>query len=389
MRTLVGLVMAGALAFCVGAQDPDTAKKKADEPKKKEVRKAPEITLKVGDAAPAIKADKWMQCPEIKDLKPGNVYVMEFWATWCGPCIVMMPHLSELHEQYKNKGVVIVGFTSKDPNNSEKKVDEFIKKRGPKLGYGFAYADNRDTHEAWMRAAGQNGIPCTFVVGKDGKIAYIGHPMFLDAVLPRVVSGAWKLPEDLERIEVLKKEYSEASRALAGANAEEGLKKFAEFEAKYPEMTKIPYAQGPKLRAMIKTGKTEDAKAFATKLIAGAAKTDDEGMINTVASTLIGPGAKDNPDLVKLAKDAAQKLVGMVGENDPRGQMTLALVLFADGDKDKAKTVAEKAVELAPENAREFYKDRLADVLGIERKAKLKAVPLTPQKKVEKKGDGN
>ena len=51
-----------------------------------------------------------------------------------------------------------------------------------------------------MKAANQNGIPCSFVVGKDGTIAYIGHPMYLDEVLPKVVAGKWT-PEDAKEFE--------------------------------------------------------------------------------------------------------------------------------------------------------------------------------------------
>ena len=61
----------------------------------------------------------------------------------------------------------------------------FVEKRGPKLGYTFAYADDRETYDAYMKAAGQGGIPCSFVVDKDGKIAYIGHPMYLGLVICR------------------------------------------------------------------------------------------------------------------------------------------------------------------------------------------------------------
>ena len=67
-----------------------------------------------------------------------------------------------------------------------------VKRSVPRRHYSFAFADNRDTDAAWMRAAGRNGIPCTFVVDQDGKVAYVGHPMFIDAVLPKVLDRTWK-----------------------------------------------------------------------------------------------------------------------------------------------------------------------------------------------------
>src|SRR5258708_35811404 len=107
--------------------------------------KKPEASLKVGDPAPKLKADKWLQGSEVTEFASGKVYVVEFWATWCGPCIVMMPHMSEMQAEYRDKGVTFIGFSAKDTNgNTKEKVEAFVTKRGPKLGYTFAFADNRD-----------------------------------------------------------------------------------------------------------------------------------------------------------------------------------------------------------------------------------------------------
>src|SRR6201988_1870124 len=91
--------------------------------------------LSVGDPAPPLSVSTWLQGSEVKNFEPGKVYVVEFWATWCGPCIVMMPHLAELQERYRGQGVVVVGYTAKDDNNGAEKVAAFVTKRGPKLGY--------------------------------------------------------------------------------------------------------------------------------------------------------------------------------------------------------------------------------------------------------------
>jgi thiol-disulfide isomerase/thioredoxin len=193
-----------------------------------------EITLRPGDAAPALKADKWFQGNEVKAFEAGKVYVVEFWAVWCGPCIVMMPHLSELHHEFKSKGVTIIGFSSKDTINSVEKVTDFVEKRGPKLGYTFAYEDNRDTNAKFMKAAGQSGIPCSFVIDKAGKIAYIGHPMFLDAVLPKVVDGTWDCSKGEAESTRLKEQYTKAAKALMSKDAEEGLAEYTKLAASQP-----------------------------------------------------------------------------------------------------------------------------------------------------------
>jgi thiol-disulfide isomerase/thioredoxin len=128
--TVLGLVTAAAVAADKeGIKKEDSSKE--PEPK----------ALKVGDKAPQLTVSKWMQGKAVSAFTPGKTYVVEFWATWCGPCIIMMPHLGELQAEFKDKGLTVIGYTTKDPMNTEQKVADFVAKRGPKLGYTFAYGD--------------------------------------------------------------------------------------------------------------------------------------------------------------------------------------------------------------------------------------------------------
>jgi len=319
----------------------------ADDPKETPTKKV----LKAGDPAPALKATKWLQGKEIETFEPGRVYVVEFWATWCGPCIVMMPHLSELQAEYKDKGVTIIGHSSKDPRNSEAQVTAFVKKRGPKLGYTFAYADNRDTNNAWMVAAGKNGIPCSFVVDKEGKIAYIGHPMYLDVVLPRVVEGKWndKSKREVDRIE---KEVNGLFTALRKTDREATLNLFKDFETRNPALSHIPYFIGPKMDMMLKTKKMNDARKMAEDVLARAIKQDDPTALRTVSSIMRSDAAKGNKDLLALSLRAAQAMVKVAGEDDAMALFNLAEAYFATGDRAKAREYGKKAVEAADTPAR-------------------------------------
>src|SRR5213078_3372942 len=117
--------------------------------------------LSVGDRAPELHIAKWVKGEPITGYEKGRVYVVEFWATWCGPCIASMPHLSALQKEYKGKATFI-GVTSVDKHgNTLEKVEKMVADKGETMGYTVAWDNDRATNEAFMEASGQGGIPCS------------------------------------------------------------------------------------------------------------------------------------------------------------------------------------------------------------------------------------
>jgi thiol-disulfide isomerase/thioredoxin len=131
----------------------------------------PAPSLKVGDPAPALAVGTWVKGEPVAALQKGTVYVVECWATWCGPCRATIPHLTEL--QKKHKEAVFIGVAVNDETG---KVKEFVKTMGDKMDYRVGTDDKNKTSKNWLDAAGQDGIPCAFVVDKAGKLAWVGHP---------------------------------------------------------------------------------------------------------------------------------------------------------------------------------------------------------------------
>ena len=105
----LAIVTAAALVAASGAVAQDTATKPAGQPAAKAEAKK---KLAVGDRAPALTVEKWVKGEPVTGFEKGKTYVVEFWATWCGPCIASMPHLSALQKEYKDK-VTIIGVTTK------------------------------------------------------------------------------------------------------------------------------------------------------------------------------------------------------------------------------------------------------------------------------------
>jgi thiol-disulfide isomerase/thioredoxin len=342
------LFLAASFAAFASYLYADEAKKADDPPaaKKPAPPKKPEVTLKVGDPAPTLKADKWLQGSEVAAFAPDKVYVVEFWATWCGPCIVMMPHMAEMQAEYRDKGVTFIGFSAKDPTNTEEKVAEFVKKRGPKLGYTFAYGDNREIYTAWMTAAGQGGIPCSFVIDKAGKIAYIGHPMYLDYVLPKVVAGQWS-EDDANAIKDIEKKINETFRAINDKDPEVGLKALAELDAKYPWAKNVPYFIVPKITRLALAKKNDEACQMAKDVLAKAQSHEDTALLGSLAYSLRSPDMKENKELLNVAVSAAEANVKLLGETDFNAVSNATETHFAAGDKAKATAYAAKAIAAA------------------------------------------
>ena len=131
--------------------------------------------LKVGDDAPNIFIKDWVkgEAFDLSKAKDKDVIVVEFWATWCPPCKASIPHMSEMQDHFKSKGVTFIGVTDED----KELVSKFLKNGwDEKMRYRVAVDNENKTSDAWMKASNQRGIPTAFVV-QGGKLKWIGHPM--------------------------------------------------------------------------------------------------------------------------------------------------------------------------------------------------------------------
>lgn len=353
----LSLAVALLLATCGLAVAQDTTAP-AKAPAKTEAKS--EATLKVGDPAPALTIEKWIKGEPVTGFESGRVYVVEFWATWCGPCIASMPHLTHLQKQFKDQGLTIIGVTSADPNNSLKAVEKMVQDKGDVMGYTVAWDKERTTSTAFMKAARQSGIPCSFVVDKAGKIAYIGHPMFLDMVLPETIAGTWDAKTGGEKISQAEKDLSGLYRSMRGDPAE-AIAAIDAFEKKYPTLsdlsTKIKY------NAQLMAG---DAGAYITgeKLLAKHIEAKDAEGLNELAWTIVDPQGDVKNKNIEFALKAAQEANRLSGEKDAAILDTLARCWFIKGEKSKAIEIQKKAISFAKGNMKAELEDVLAEYEG-------------------------
>lgn len=99
----------------------------------------------------------------------GSPLLLEFWATWCGPCRQSIPHLNRIHQTFGPRGLIVLGVT-REPRNT---VVDF--QREVPMDYSVAL----DPQGTLTQRLGVRGIPAAFLVNRLGEIVWQGHPMQL------------------------------------------------------------------------------------------------------------------------------------------------------------------------------------------------------------------
>lgn len=325
--------------------------------------------LGIGDPAPKLEVNEFLKGEAVKEFKPGQIYVVEFWATWCGPCRATIPHLSKLQKQYGDK-VTFIGVSVWERDAS--KVVPFIKEMGEKMEYRVATdkvgkdedASDGPMAKNWMTAAEQDGIPASFIVNGEGKIAWIGHPGQIDKVLEEVVAGTYDMNKAIAKAKkdkAAKAKLRQLSADLSKARAEGPAAMVKVLDAAIKDTPELEEQVGTfkfNQMALDKDANQDDVIKYGERLVSELFK--DDGMkLNEIAWAFVDPARpnKANKAQIALALKAAQRGVDVSKGKDHAVIDTLACAHFANGDTAKAIECIEKALKMAPDE--QEYKDRL------------------------------
>jgi thiol-disulfide isomerase/thioredoxin len=317
-------------------------------------------SLKIGDKAPSLEVSRWVKGEKVERLEKDQTYVVEFWATWCGPCIQTIPHLTKLQKEFKDKGIKFIGVSvwEQDP----KAVDPFVKHMGDKMVYSVAMDEvpkdeepnNGKMAKNWMAASGAQGIPTAFIV-KDGLIAWIGHPGSIDKPLEKVTEPNFDLAKFISdarerqaKQAVIQKKleaFQEKFENLGiNASQQKMLELFVKTTAESPELEEELGNTTYELMFFLGEKNTSN---YGLKLVEGVYK-DNAEMLNQIAWLNLDPDSNVPADRrdYKLALKAAIQANELTKGTNGAIADSLALAYFKTGDPVKALAIQEKVIKL-------------------------------------------
>ncbi len=174
--------------------------------------------------APDISIKEWVYGEKYPlDYMAGNPYVVDFWATWCGPCLQTMPIMEEIHEKYAAKGLRVLGLSVDDETGV---VEDFIEDNNIK----YSIAMDKNTSGDY----GIRGLPTVVVIDAAGVVQWGGHPA--DEVFEKVVKAV---------VEKSPKPILKGLDLSDFEGIEEQLKEGKSFKKAIKELEKIAKSQSP------------------------------------------------------------------------------------------------------------------------------------------------
>jgi thiol-disulfide isomerase/thioredoxin len=297
--------------------------------------------LQIGAEAPPTDISHVLKGEAIEEFENGKIYVLEFWATWCGPCRTSMPHISELQEHYKDYDVTFIGI-SDEPVET---VQTFIDKPewDKKTRYTIAVDPDKSAYQHYMGGTGSRGIPTAFIVGKDGRLEWYGHPMEIDTVIEAVVKDTW----DRDNFKQVLELRTQLQTAMREGNNQEAMTLLNKL-AKVDPANAASYSF---TRYRLVATTSDDAKKIKEAgEQASKAAWDDAQSLNMIAWFTVDEAGVNSRDL-KMAMKAAKRADELSDGKNAAILDTVARIYHDQGHLKDAIAWQKKAVAAAGEDS--------------------------------------
>jgi thiol-disulfide isomerase/thioredoxin len=305
---------------------------------------------KAGDAVTLDSLGKaeWITGAAPAAWEPGKLYILECWATWCGPCIAAIPHVDELYDKYQEKGLRVIGMNVWE--DGKDKVGGFVKTKGDGMSYPVAYVGKGgDFENTWLKPAGVRGIPHAFVV-KDGKVLLTTHPSQLtEPVIEGLLAGGDAETKALEGIKTAQKKQEDTGKVMQAFRQASAKKEIAGMEQAIADLkaldAKSRYLGTMEFEVLLAKKDWTGAESAMTKL-------EGDPMLAMLVSSTARELANDPEAPAGFRKSVATRFAADIEKRPHPGYLhILAKLQWSLGEKEEAVATAVRGAELAKSTA--------------------------------------
>jgi thiol-disulfide isomerase/thioredoxin len=339
-----------------------------------------EISMKellVGDLVPDFAFSEFLEGEPLWALARGTIHVIEFWASWCAPCVQAIPDLNRLQAQHPE--IVVIGVVAME---NDDKARAFVEKKRGEIRYRIAlqaatpqpttqgHRDSGAMTRDWLDASYSSGIPVTFLVDRSGRLAWIGGPRELEARLDELLAGRLDIAAAAEAYrremaDKFVKERFEVGKAFAAASKTrdkaEFFRLFDEAVAAHPQLeTRVALM---KLVLLLRDGEAgkDPTLAYARRVSDGVARNDFQTLLQIgvflINDRLDGETRPQSASILEyatLGSEILERIEPRLGGEQPPSfwrefNSTLALGLAFAGRCEAALARIERARRFAAE----------------------------------------
>ena len=292
----------------------------------------------------------------------GKLVVLDFWATWCGPCVKEMPKMKELHKWTRGKGVELIGISL---DSSSSSLKQYLSKE--EIGWEQVFGGNGwDSKPA--KAFGIRSIPRVYILAPDGSVAWSGHPANMQPKLDR-----------------LYKQYAAELRAFMNADTAGILPEVSDdvraetlrlVDEATDAMRKKDYIACIDALAAIPEEATNDPRiisetlVMATKMIPRMARSKNarqklknkKKQIDQIK--LLRKMVRENEEKIKEAKE--KRKIEKANAKQAAIKLSQAKAALAKGDRYKAYELCEWVLQRSPESEQGLEAAKMAEPMKAE-----------------------
>ncbi|MCA9130974.1 MAG: caspase family protein [Planctomycetales bacterium] len=341
----------------------------------------------IGSLAPELAIDTWFtdgngRFKHETSFQPGNIYVVELWTTWCGPCIEAMQKMAELQRRHVNDRVQLVSVSNEekgvidrflDKESHSENSDERAVMTNREVYQDFTVAADSSgkTWNRYFKGTGQNSFPHCVVIGPSGLIEWMGHTLELEEPLQQIVDGNWDREKFRKKLETSSTRRTLIEKVSRHAQAKEWAAALSAVERRLEiidesdsDVQPLIESQLLKLQILIAGFSRQEAETYASQLFSD--ELTEPTMVDKLAWSvyeMLKNNQFESRSISEAALKRSAKAAGMSAGSVRASLLdTAAHLEYLHGEVGAAIRLETQALELAADSDKEFMRNFLDEL---------------------------